>query len=638
MTVIQSLGSLQTVGADWFPSTVRGSLSLYSDYSLDYATIYRTQPNVRTVVEFLSRNVAQLGIHLFRRVSDTDRVRLAGHPMAQTLERPTPRTTRYRLIESTMMDLGIYHNAFWLKVRIPARMALLRVPPIYIRVLGTLEPSGYRITFPGRDPLDFEPSEIVHFRGPNPESATTGLSPLETLRRTLAEENAAGENREWFWNNAARKGGVIERPLDAPVWSVAARERFTADFESLYSGASNSGKTAILEDGMVWKDSAFSPRDSEYIESRKLTREEVARSYHIPLPMVGILDHATFSNISEQHKNLYQDCLAPWLVMMQEDLELQLLPDFGDVADVYLEFNIAAKLAGSFEEQAASLSTSVGRPWMTANEARARQNLPSLDGDADQLVTPLNVIAGGQASPRDSAPPKDALSSGRKSLVNPEYPRIRKRHVDKWSEVLSGYFGRQLQVVLGSLPKARKAAVTIDDLFDVVRWDRELASDLERLGLFTAGEFARRVAAQIDLEFDDDDLIPTVRASSAIAAEGINRVTRAQIVAAMREDDPKAAISHLYDIARSSRSTQIGQTKTTQWANYGSTTAAVKGGLKTKTWRVNSGNPRSQHAELAGEQVGIGERFGNGMLWPGDPSANVGADQTANCECSVEFD
>jgi len=49
-----------------------------------------------------------------------------------------------------------------------------------------------------------------------------------------------------------------------------------------------------------------------------------------------------------------------------------------------------------------SLQTAIGRPWMTANEGRARMNLTRMDGDADQLVTPLNVLVGGQASPTDS--------------------------------------------------------------------------------------------------------------------------------------------------------------------------------------------------------------------------------------------
>ena len=100
---------------------------------------------------------------------------------------------------------------------------------------------------------------------------------------------------------------------------------------------------------------------------------------------------------------LYQDCLGPWLQMVSQEIAAQVLPDVTDTADVYPEFNIGEKLRGSFEEQAIAASTATGRPWMTANETRALFNL-SQHPDGDGLVTPLNVLVGGQASPRDSAP------------------------------------------------------------------------------------------------------------------------------------------------------------------------------------------------------------------------------------------
>ena len=82
----------------------------------------------------------------------------------------------------------------------------------------------------------------------------------------------------------------------------------------------------------------------------------------------------------------------------------QLVPRWNGGRPLYVEANIESKLRGSFEESARILQASTGAPWLTRNEARARANLPAIDG-ADELVTPLNVIEGGQASPQDSAPP-----------------------------------------------------------------------------------------------------------------------------------------------------------------------------------------------------------------------------------------
>jgi phage portal protein BeeE len=59
--------------------------------------------------------------------------------------------------------------------------------------------------------------------------------------------------------------------------------------------------------------------------------------------MVGILDHASFSNITEQHKMLYQDTLGPWLTMIQEEIALQLIPDFEAKPDEFYASSTCAR-------------------------------------------------------------------------------------------------------------------------------------------------------------------------------------------------------------------------------------------------------------------------------------------------------
>jgi HK97 family phage portal protein len=643
--VVQSLSALVDIDRSWWPAASYGAglLRMYDGYYQDYVTLYRLQPNVRTCVDFLARNIAQLGLHVFRRVSDTDRERLTDHPLARLLEQPLPpeyKMARYRLVEATMGDLGIYFNAYWLKMQVGTKWALLRVPPDLVTVRGNLFPTQYEVTVGGQVHV-FPPERVVHFRGYNPENPVTGLSPLETLRRVLAEEAAAGDYREQFWANAARMAGIIERPADAPEWSEAARARFKAEFEALYAGSVNSGKTAILEEGMTWKQVSFSAQESEYLAGRKLTREECARAYHIPLTMVGILDHATFTNIKDQHKQLYVDCLGPWLAMLEQDIQTQLVPDFEDAENIYVEFNIAEKLQGDFEEQTRSLQAAVGRPWMTADEARARMNLPSMGGDAGRLVTPLNVLVGGQASPRDSAPlPKALVPVVGKADDGPEIdarlPELRQQHEAKWWEVLHRFFARQQRAILSRLPKAH-AKQSIDDLWhDGDRWDRELAEDLLRLSTMTASEWGEYVASQAGAEFRVDPLLSWLEQNARIGAQEINRATRDQIADTMLEGVSRDSVLHVFEVAATSRLAEIVTSKVTTVSNLGALSGARQSGLRRKTWVVNSKNPRPSHAALNGVSVGIGELFpGVNMRWPGDPAG--GAAEVANCTCSIRF-
>jgi HK97 family phage portal protein len=360
-----------------------------------YGAIYAAQPNIRTCVDFLARNIAQLGYHVFRRVSDIDRVRLYDHPLAQWIRNPNPDTTTYRLFESLIADLALHFNAYWLKMRLTGgRVGLVRIPPQEMRVVGGLLRAGYLWTTVGRT-TPFETTEIVYFNGYNPLNALMGLSPLETLRPLLLEDAAASQQRQLYWQNASRMEGVIERPREAPKWTPAQKQSWREQWQQRFSGPASTGQVPVLEDGMQWKQMSWSAKESEFVTGRKLTREEVAAAYHIPLPMVGILDHATFSNIKEQHKQLYADCLGPWLTMVEEGIMLLLLPEATDTEGIYGEFNIAEKLKGSFEEQATALRLLVGRPLMTANEGRARLNLPQItdDASADQLAAQQGIAA-----------------------------------------------------------------------------------------------------------------------------------------------------------------------------------------------------------------------------------------------------
>ena len=640
MAVVQSATTLVDLQPGWWPITRYGSLRLYDQYTCDYATIYRTQPNIRTCVDFLARNIAQLGLHVFRRVSDTDRVRLTDHPLARVLARPLPadsKVTYYRLIEALMSDLGIYFNAYWLKIRIDdAPAGLLRIPPIYVTVKGGLVPTGYELKL-GGPPKKIKPSEIVHFRGYNPESAISGLPPLETLRRILAEEHAAGDYREHFWQNAARMHGIIERPAGAPEWSEMARTRFKIEFEALYSGGENSGRTAVLEEGMTWKDSSFSPEQAEYLAGRKLTREECARAYHIPLPMVGILDNATFSNIKEQHKNLYQDSLGPWLRMIEQDIELQLLPEFDDTAGVYMEFNIEEKLRGSFEEQTKALQSAVGRPWMTANEARARMNLPALDG-ADTLVTPLNVLVGGLASPRDTAPKFAQLGTGTKAL-DVHIQELRERHEQKWREGLMRHYRRQEAAILSRVPESAGKSDIGGVWWDEERWDRELYEDLLPLNILTAETWAGIVVGALEADIDEDvmnrRMRPWLEKHSEVQAAYINAAMRDQLEVALRDPEPRDAVKALFEQALTAWTARQAMSAVTTAQNFGAMEGAKASGVGQKTWQVNSSNPRPDHAALHGMTIGIRDRFPNGLRWPGDPAGD--ASQNANCQCSVRF-
>lgn len=633
MAFAVSGGSLRSTAK---PSKQIGySLQLAPDLSFTYAQIWRKQPEVRTVVDFLARNIAQLSLQTFRRIDDTDRERLRDHPLAMLLARPNAETTPFRLMRSLVSDLGIYSAAYWAKL---GDGELQRLRPSMVKPVGadwmTLE--GFEVKG-DRGKVVIPRDQVVYFRGYNPEDDHTGVSPIESLRRILSESYEASRMREQVLRNGARVSGYIERPTGAPEWSSVARSRFREGWRAQYAGhtAHEAGGTPILEDGMTFKAAAQNAVDLQYVEARMLTREEVAAAYHIPPPMVGILDKATFSNIQEQHKMLYQDTLGPWLQEIQQDIALQLLPDFDDNGDVYVEFNLQEKLRGSFDEQAAQLQSSVGAPYLTRNEARARANLPRVEG-GDELVVPLNVLVGGQASPTDSgtqnlrAVARHGAKSERRSVKSSDIETT--PHVRAAAQVLAKFFTRQRDVVM-----SRLGAKATADWWDDDRWNDELTVDLFKLAAATATEIGREQAKALGFDASDYDEERTLAFLQSVAksrAEAINSTTLAQLKDALGGDESDPG--HVFEQAIENRTDTGSTALVTALAGFAVMEAGKQlvGPRAEKTWLVTSGNPRPEHALMDGETVPIEDNFSNGAKWPGDPV--LGADGVAGCSCEVE--
>lgn len=601
-------------------------------YFNTYSSLYRRQPAVRAVVDFLARNIAQLNAKAYYRIDATDRREVADHPLAGLLRHPNPQTTRFAHMRDTVADLAVHDRAYWRKIRAGRQMAIVRVPPSKIQ----LDMDGDRRVYRDAQGNVLSRDSLVVFHGYSPDDDDDGVSPLETLRRVLQEEAAATQHRENMWRNSARQSGFIERPLEAPEWSDTARQRFRTDVEATLAGGSNAGRIGVLEDGMTWNASSFSPEQTQYIEGRHLTYEEVALTYFGPVAGRAFLE-ATATGSESAHRQVYQDVLGPWLRMLQDEIELQLLPEFEpDTARsrTYIEFNLADKLKGSFEEQGRTLVTAVGVPYMTVNEGRAKINLSRIDEDwADQPVQPLNVMYGGQPAvtvpTADPSTPLSLVASAPLALMkakpNPPAAAIRRRDdaAKDHADLLRSFFERQERAVLSA-----KAAAGVE------RWDRELTADLYLLATQITRESGRLAARQLDGVYDEQRTFAYLAENARIAAESINVQTFDELAEAAEPDE----VRHVFEVAKTARADQLGLSRATGLIAFARVEAALHsqdsdGRQRMKTWTVTSA--KSRHPGMGGEQVPIDENFSNGLRWPGDSQGSP--EETTGCQCLLDL-
>lgn len=604
--------------------------------------LYATQANLHAVVSFLSDSMAQLPLKVYTRNGETDRERDRDSVAAKLLWKPNADQTCYELINGMTTELLLMGVAvLWLlpDADSPSGYQLRIIPREWIadyKSETNYAPSVLKIsTNRSGTFIEIPKEEFVMFRMYNPGNPGGYQSPIAALRQTLNEQVQADRFRTEVWSSSGRFNAYITRPKDVQAWDDEQRKRFITAFREAWGqGGANAGKMPLLEDGMEIKPYQFNAKEAQYAETKQLSREDVAAAYHVNPSLIWHTTTQTYASAKDNARALYADCLGPMIQMIQQRINSFLLPMLGSDPDTYVEFDLTEKLKGSFEERASILQSAVGGPYMTRNEARADNNLPPVDG-GDELIVPLNVLEGGQASPQDTHMEENAAENVQikakeeKLDVSPT-----EKEIETMSEALSKFFTRQADAVLPKI--GAKAA----NWWNKKRWDEELADDIEPIIDEIADRHGQAVAKALGIKYNPAQTRAYLRKMAEGRAEAINDSTYEKIQAAIASDSEEDTPQHVFELRSGSQAALIGGSLALAAASWAAMSeaphqAAQQGNEPNieKIW-ITGENPRPSHAAMNGERVPIDEPFSNGAMWPGDD--NLDPDESCGCNCTTE--
>ena len=642
--------------------------------------MYASQPALRTVTDFIARNVASLPLKCYVRGND-GRKRVRDSPLALLLDRPNPHQTRYDFVSQTVMELLLYDRFVWAVGPDDTSDSGYRIqviPNAWIVSDGGATPWDVDWIFVstmghgGVKKIDRENLVIEH--GYTPGDPKNGSSAIEALKATLREQAEAQAFRRDTWERGMRITGFLSKPPSVERWDQQARDRFVKDVKETWSKhGSNAGGTPFFEDGITYHSVDFNPRERDWLQGVQLAREEVTAVYHVPFATIWSSTGQTFASAKDNARQLYAETLSPYLAVVEQRINAELKPKLGGDPDEYAEFDLRGKLRGNFDDQISSLQTATGAPNMTRAEARDELNLPFIEG-TDELIVPLNVIAGGLASPTDTDPTverygassQDAIGGvTRVLLVNGQDPAQKAQESDsepsesqerrtkaqatddeqdEYVGIMRKFFARQRRSVLAAIGAAKADDGGDPAWWDAQRWNDELTDDLLKAALDGSAAAARRALKALGLDPDAYDVDRTKAFIEALVrrrAEMINADTlgalQASIDGEYSDDAEQSEPAGVFDVAEESRSNRIGRTLATTVAAWAVCEAGKQCAPKEayKVW-VTGPNPRPSHAEMNGATAEINGKFSNGADWPGDASALDAAD-VCNCNCTVEI-
>lgn len=340
-------------------------------------------------VKILSESVAQLPLHLFKRLSGGGKERASNHLLADLLAGdPNDWTSSFDFRLQMQAALCLHGNAYAFVNRSGDRISeLIQIPSTSVTVQvddRTMEPS-YRIANADGTSTVYPRTQIFHLKTLGTQ-AHVGLSPIMQMREAIGTALAMEQHAAKIFSNGARPGGVFKY---AKTLGADAMKRLRESFNSAHGGGDNSGKTLILEDGMDFEPLQFTSVDLQFLEMRRHQVAEIARGFRIPLHMLQELERTTHANAESMGQQFLSLTLLPWLKMWEAAISRSLL-DPEERKVYYAEFltdDLArADLAARFD----AYSKAVTNGLLSPNEIRNLENRAPYAG-GDQYRLPLNT-------------------------------------------------------------------------------------------------------------------------------------------------------------------------------------------------------------------------------------------------------
>lgn len=332
--------------------------------SATYRAIYLTNPWVYAAVNKLARDQARLPIHVYELAEKGRRKRVrgdlpttpgsrrAGEQLDILMRRPDPSLSRFAYWHGTVIDRLVYGDALSQKQRDSGTVTAL-VRKRWRDVVHVEQREGKVLYYElsaggiiGGRPERLVPDDVVHFGKGLDSEDLVSPSPLEACRYTIALYDGVIRHLVAFFENQMRPSGHIK--VDKLTTEIA--KRIQQMITEVHASPENAGK--ILVTSGDWQSVSESLEHSSVIELIRKSAEEVAGVYHIPPPVIGILEDAIKSNVKELREQYVREGLGPRANETEDDLMAQLVAPAPSWKGLFLEALLAEQLRPDLEARA----------------------------------------------------------------------------------------------------------------------------------------------------------------------------------------------------------------------------------------------------------------------------------------------
>lgn len=334
----------------------------------------KTAIQVSTVyacIRVIAETIASLPLHVYE-VTEQGSVKATEHPLYRLLhDEPNSEMTSFIWRETMLTHLLLHGNSYSQIVRNGRGHVLGLYPLLPDRMQVDRDSSGtltYTYTTTEGRTVKLDPGDVLHIPGLGFDGVL-GYSPIALEKNAIGLGIAAEEYGSKFFAHGANPSGVLTHPN-----TVKDPSKLRESWNNAYGGSANSGKVAILEEGMKFERISLPNNEAQFLETRKFQVAEICRIFRVPPHLVADLEHATFSNIEHQSISFAVHTIRPWLVRIEQALARQLFSE-KEKGHFYAQFNMDGLMRGDYKSRMEGYAIARQNGWMSANDIRELENL-----------------------------------------------------------------------------------------------------------------------------------------------------------------------------------------------------------------------------------------------------------------------
>jgi HK97 family phage portal protein len=374
----------------------------------------------------IANDIASLPVRLYRVGPDGDEKSLTPvlkHPVLDLLRGVNKEEYPYAFWEQYFAYLELEGTNYTALVpnRAGTPVEMFYLEPQYVRIVpGTdalIKEYIYQPAHSGRI-FSLDAEQVIRARYFNPLSRLYGQGSLTAAGQSILAEEQAASYQVQLFKNRGRMDGVLTTEQTLNKQSAEVIQMLWRKGQRMLT--ENFG-TIILGSGMKWAPIQMNPKDSEYLNSRKLSREDILACIGVP-PAVAGLESGDVGRRREQFSHYWRSTLLPKINHRDGVLTEFLLPKFPGTDEMILKTDLSDVMALQEDIQITAQATTslVGSGQMTINETRRKfYSLPPVSW-GDTWWAPISLAPPGEAAPGFAQGAAGAAGGGPGEGANPQ--------------------------------------------------------------------------------------------------------------------------------------------------------------------------------------------------------------------------